>query len=107
MICPRCSAESPSGQKFCGEWGAALALVCGSCRTASPAGQRFCGECGTALAVAAGSRVLAATAVGPVAERRVCSVLFCDLVGFTALSESRDPEAVRELLSDISTGRGR
>ena len=36
----------------------------------------------------------------PVAERRVCSVLFCDLVGFTPLSEARDPEAVRELLSE-------
>jgi class 3 adenylate cyclase len=36
----------------------------------------------------------------PVAERRVCSVLFCDVVGFTPLSESRDPEAVRELLSE-------
>jgi class 3 adenylate cyclase/tetratricopeptide (TPR) repeat protein len=35
----------------------------------------------------------------PVAERRVCSVLFCDMAGFTPLSESRDPEAVRELLS--------
>jgi class 3 adenylate cyclase/predicted ATPase len=34
-----------------------------------------------------------------VAERRVCSVLFCDLVGFTPLSESRDAEEVRELLS--------
>jgi class 3 adenylate cyclase len=34
-----------------------------------------------------------------VAERRTCSVLFCDLAGFTPLSESRDPEAVRELLS--------
>ena len=42
---------------------------------------------------------VAAVAGGPVAERRVCSVLFCDLVGFTPLSESRDPEAVRELLS--------
>ena len=29
----------------------------------------------------------------------MCSVLFCDVVGFTPLSESRDPEAVRELLS--------
>jgi len=29
----------------------------------------------------------------------VCSVLFCDVVGFTPLSESRDPEAVRELLT--------
>ncbi len=35
----------------------------------------------------------------PVAERRVCSVLFCDLVGFTPMSEARDPESVRELLS--------
>ncbi|MGH9074884.1 MAG: adenylate/guanylate cyclase domain-containing protein, partial [Acidimicrobiales bacterium] len=33
------------------------------------------------------------------AERRMCSVLFCDLVGFTPLAESRDPEEVRELLS--------
>jgi len=36
----------------------------------------------------------------PAAERRVCSVLFCDMVGFTPLSEARDPEAVRELLSE-------
>jgi len=35
----------------------------------------------------------------PVAERRVCSMLFCDVVGFTPLSEARDPEAIRELLS--------
>ncbi len=38
-------------------------------------------------------------APGQSAERRVCSVLFCDLVGFTPLSEARDPEEVRELLS--------
>ncbi|WP_246136337.1 adenylate/guanylate cyclase domain-containing protein [Leekyejoonella antrihumi] len=37
--------------------------------------------------------------VSPTAERRVTSVLFGDLVGFTALSESRDPEEVRDLLS--------
>ena len=35
-----------------------------------------------------------------VAERRVCSVLFVDLVGFTPMSETRDPEEIRELLSD-------
>ena len=35
----------------------------------------------------------------PVSERRVTSLLFADLVGFTPLSETRDPEAVRELLS--------
>ena len=52
-----------------------------------------------ALAAAAGPGVLVPPTAGPVAERRVCSVLFCDLVGFTPLSEARDPEAVRELLS--------
>ncbi len=45
----------------------------------------------------------AAGTAGPVAERRVCSVLFCDLVGFTPLSEARDPEVVRELLSEYFT----
>jgi class 3 adenylate cyclase len=35
----------------------------------------------------------------PVVERRVCSVLFADLVGFTTISEGRDVEVVRELLS--------
>ena len=35
----------------------------------------------------------------PSAERRLVSVLFADLVGFTSLSESRDAEEVRELLS--------
>jgi class 3 adenylate cyclase len=35
----------------------------------------------------------------PVSERRLCSVLFVDLVGFTPLAEKRDPEEIRELLS--------
>ena len=52
-----------------------------------------------ALAAAAGPGVLVPPTACPVAERRVCSVLFCDLVGFTPLSEALDPEAVRELLS--------
>ncbi len=45
--------------------------------------------------VAAGARETRA----PEAERRLVSILFADLVGFTTLSESRDPEEVRELLS--------
>jgi len=77
-----------------------LVLVCRSCGTSSSPGQKFCGECGTALFAALKPGVLAPVADGPVAERRVCSVLFCDLVGFTRLSETRDPEAVRELLSE-------
>ena len=43
--------------------------------------------------------MVAAAPPGRVAERRVTSVLFGDLVGFTTLSEARDAEEVRELLS--------
>jgi len=62
------------------------------------AGKRFCHACGFALA----DSPVTAVRPGPepLAERRVCSVLFCDVVGFTQLSESRDPEAVRELLTE-------
>jgi class 3 adenylate cyclase/tetratricopeptide (TPR) repeat protein len=42
---------------------------------------------------------LTASPDGPVSERRLVSVLFADLVGFTTLSERRDPEVVREMLS--------
>jgi len=62
-------------------------------------GDRFCRACGFALSGGQAARKTLAPELEPVAERRVCSVLFCDLVGFTPLSESRDPEAVRELLS--------
>ena len=114
MECSRCGAANPAGNKFCGECGTPLASGCPACGTVNPADKKFCGECGTPLTAAAASpySMPAGTAVPstatshahpsipiPVAERRVCSVLFCDLVGFTPLSELRDPEEVRELLS--------
>src|SRR5262245_38516222 len=99
-VCRNCGAENPLGQRFCGSCGNALAAVCPSCGSPNPAGQRFCGECGTALTTAAPAPVAEApSAKGTVSERRLVSLLFADLVGFTTLSESRDPEAVRELLS--------
>jgi len=55
---------------------------------------KFCGQCGSALGAGA-----SAAPESPTAERRLVSVLFADLVGFTSLSESRDAEEVRELLT--------
>jgi class 3 adenylate cyclase len=74
---------------------------CPSCGELLVPGKRFCHACGFALAdtAPASPEDPGASRTEPVAERRVCSVLFCDLVGFTPLSESQDPEAVRELLS--------
>jgi class 3 adenylate cyclase len=60
----------------------------------------FCGECGAPLVVGAAAIVtLPPAREAPTAERRLVSVLFADLVGFTTLSESRDAEDTRELLS--------
>jgi class 3 adenylate cyclase/tetratricopeptide (TPR) repeat protein len=96
-ICSNCGAENPAGHRFCGSCGGALAAVCSSCGAVNQPGQKFCGECGTPL----GATAVPAPAgrEAPASERRLVSVLFADLVGFTALSESRDAEETRELLS--------
>src|SRR5215510_5216430 len=104
MRCPRCGNENPAGQRFCGDCGNELAAgICGSCGFANPPTQRFCGNCGSPLAAAIVSQTTPIDAARPApvitTERRLVSVLFADLVGFTTLSESRDPEEVRELLS--------
>ncbi len=107
--CGQCAALLEAGDQFCGDCGASLA-GCPSCGAPVAAGKRFCTSCGHALPGApprpAGPLVLATPAAlerrrdaAPVVERRVCSVLFCDFVGFTPLAEQRDPEAVRELLT--------
>lgn len=98
MRCGRCGAASPDDKRFCADCGAVLGDVCPTCSAPIEPGKRFCGDCGTEVAVAADERA-AHVADRPVAERRMCSVLFCDLVGFTPLAETRDPEVVRELLS--------
>jgi predicted ATPase/class 3 adenylate cyclase len=102
-VCGSCGRENREGRKFCVGCGRSLAveLTCPSCGAPYEPDESFCGDCGTALAGAAPPLEPAELApVEPaVAERRLVSVLFADLVGFTTLSESRDPEEVRELLS--------
>src|SRR5215210_7049369 len=106
MGCLSCGFENPGGRKFCSRCGSSLALACPACGGGVAAEDRFCGECGAALgaepALAHGEPPGATPGPKPrltEAERRLVSVLFADLVGFTTLSEGRDAEEVRNLLS--------
>jgi RNA polymerase subunit RPABC4/transcription elongation factor Spt4 len=110
VICDSCGHLNPESQKFCGECGAPLQAACPSCGHVNPPGQKFCGECGTPLSAAPAAAPSAPSGLGPsapAAERRLVSVLFADLVGFTSASEGRDAEDTRELLSQyFETSRG-
>ena len=71
---------------------------CPACATTNPPGARLCAACATPL-VPGALRAAPLPAPEPVAERRLVSVLFADLVGFTPYAAERDAEEVRETLT--------
>ncbi len=64
---------------------------CPRCGSDNPSGARFCNSCGASLGEDAPGRE----------ERKVVTVLFADLVGFTGRSERLDPEDVRSILREF------
>jgi class 3 adenylate cyclase/tetratricopeptide (TPR) repeat protein len=64
-------------------------VTCGTCGRENPPDSRFCNSCGAPLDAPARRRE----------ERKVVTVLFADLVGFTSRAERMDPEDVRALLA--------
>jgi class 3 adenylate cyclase len=97
LTCAACgTGDQPDAARFCFSCGAGLAATCSACQADLVAGSRFCSSCGAPQGPAAPAP---AGLEQPVASRRITSVLFGDLVGFTSLSETRDQEEVRELLS--------
>jgi len=97
MRCSNCESENPADNKFCEDCGAALANRCPECGAQTTAGKRFCGGCGAKLDAVA-SVEKGSTYRGPTGERRQLTVMFCDLVGSTALSARLDPEDLREVI---------
>ena len=114
MRCPRCHAENPAGMKFCGHCGAPVGLACPSCGADNPAEHRFCGQCGAALD-GSGRQNIMSTSLAPEpgpqraahAERvlsgeiKQVTVLFCDIVGSTPLTDRLGSEGMRDLVSSF------
>ena len=93
MTCPVCSATNDADLRFCTNCGASLAQTCEVCGTVNAPNARFCGACGAPL------EAPSTAATSDVAEeRKVVSVLFADLAGFTAGSDGADPEDVKARL---------
>src|SRR6266851_1550735 len=126
MQCPSCGSDNPEGAKFCIECAAPLQKRCPNCGAVNLPRAKFCSECATPLTVevqSPKSQVQGPEEFGvrssesrvqkslesrqDVAERRQLTVMFCDLVGSTALSARLDPEELREVVrayQEICTG---
>ncbi len=114
MRCLSCGSENEEGAQFCEECGTPLVRACPSCGREVRSTAKFCSKCGASLTTQAFPTAplqpsqppahLAATAQSLTdrgaseAERRHLTVMFCDLVGSTALSAQLDPEDLREVV---------
>jgi len=102
--------------KYCGQCGAALGIACPSCGASNLAEHKFCGQCGVALPPDGRppgrafpgvrdsaapepyiSKPAAAGSTRP-GEMKQVTVLFCDIVGSTPLTERLGAEAMRDLI---------
>ena len=86
IACPSCGSGNRPDRRYCAGCGGHLGQACAACGARNEPGERFCGSCGGALAGAAAD-----------GERRQLTVLFCDLVGSTAIAGQLDPEDWREI----------
>ena len=119
MKCPKCQTENPETNKFCRECGINLLNVCPHCGTEVLPQDKFCGHCGQALgerpqpsttAVAFDKVELKSFTPKHLAEkilntrgslegeRKLVTVLFADVAGYTSLSEKLDPEDVHKIM---------
>ena len=124
MKCLKCQAENREGVKFCEQCGAKMESVCPNCGVNIPLGKKFCGDCGHDLAVSSPplpkvisfeekldkiqrylpggltEKILAQR--GKIeGERRQVTVMFCDLKGFTPLSEKLGEEKVYSIMDEL------
>ena len=112
MKCLSCNADNLQTSRFCTQCGAALPITCSRCGATNSAHSKFCGACGANLLTSTelrstqtvapvpkvSSRSVEALAWDTASERRHLTVLFCDIVGSTALAKLLDPEDLSQLV---------
>ena len=102
MTCPECHAENSAVMRFCDHCAAPLLVSCQSCQTDNPAGNKFCGQCGAPLPARAHNQSVPFLPGGD-GELKQVTVLFCDVRGFTSISERVPPEEVVAMLNAFYT----
>ena len=123
MKCRKCQAENRDGIKFCEECGAPMEMECPNCNATIPLGKKFCGQCGQKLDSEPPSPTIdyqrpesytpkfmaekiLTTRSSIQGERKIVTVLFGDVAGYTAMSEKLDPEDVHQIMDGSRyTGR--
>ena len=106
MRCQQCGGENPDGGRFCKDCGASISAACPACGGMVISGARFCGACGSPLEREPGlpgpAEPRPADSGSPSlleGEHKPVTVLFCDIVGSTGLTERLGPEDMQRLLS--------
>jgi class 3 adenylate cyclase/tetratricopeptide (TPR) repeat protein len=124
MQCPKCQFENREGVKFCEECGAEFGLECPVCKANIPRGRKFCGECGHKIDVPVETppkdlsfdqkiekiqKYLPKGLTEKIlsqknrieGERKQVTVMFCDMEGFTQLSEKLGPEEAYTVMDQV------
>lgn len=114
MRCSRCQYENRADALYCSGCGDKLERLCASCHASISPEARFCHLCGAPYGAGDSSDSSPVPASGiqrtgydADAERRQLTVIFCDLVGSTAMSQRMDPEDLRTVIRAYQSNCGK
>ena len=99
MRCSNCGSDNAAGSRFRNQCAKPFSKTCAKCAFDNAYEAKFCAQCGGALDAAKPTQAKANLVDGLTGERRHLTVLFCDLVGSTAIAARLDPEEWRETLA--------
>jgi class 3 adenylate cyclase/tetratricopeptide (TPR) repeat protein len=124
MLCPKCQFDNADGMNFCGKCGTKLEKICPQCNFGNPSEYEFCGKCGNQLSISSEIAVKELTFDEKLTkiqkylpkgltekilsqreriegERKLVTVMFCDMEGFTQLSEKISPEDLYIIMDKV------